>query len=134
MSCVVILTTTSVQRLRRSCVAYTGTVGMSSLTVACRFVVAGHETSSTAAMWAIFALAQAPDIQGRLRDELLQVPTDWPTMDELNALHYLDLIVKETLRLYAPVPMTAREATQDCFIPLSKPYIDEQGKAHEFVK
>ena len=85
-------------------------------------------------MWTIFALSQAPEIQRRLRDELLQVPTDAPTMDELNALPYLDLIVKESLRLHAPVPMTSREAMQDCFLPLGKPYIDKQGKAHDSVK
>lgn len=85
-------------------------------------------------MWCIFALSQVPEVQRRLRDELLQVPTDSPTMDELNALHYLDLVVKETMRLHAPVPMTSREAMQDCFLPLGQPYIDRHGKAHDSVK
>jgi cytochrome P450 len=62
--------------------------------------------TSTAATWALFALTQNVAAQKRLRDELLTVSTDNPTMDELNALAYLDCIVRETLRLYAPVPFT----------------------------
>ena len=85
-------------------------------------------------MWCLYALSQAPEVQRRLRDELLQVPTDSPTMDELNSLHYLDLVLKETLRLHAPVPMTSREAMINCVIPLSKPYVDGQGKMHDSVR
>jgi hypothetical protein len=61
---------------------------------------------STAATWALFALTQNVAAQNRLRDELLTVSTDNPTMDELNALVYLDCVVHETLRLHAPVPAT----------------------------
>jgi cytochrome P450 len=57
--------------------------------------------------WALFALTQNPMAQARLREELLSIPTDRPTMDELNALPYLDCVVRETLRMYAPVPATS---------------------------
>jgi cytochrome P450 len=56
--------------------------------------------------WALFALTQNTAAQTRLREELLEVSSDRPTMDELNALPYLDCVVRETLRLYAPVPTT----------------------------
>ena len=85
------------------------------------FLVAGHETTSTATTWALFALTQHPDVQRKLRDELLSLPTENPSMDELNSLPYLDAFVRETLRVHAPVPATTRIAMRDGFIPLSEP-------------
>ncbi|OSD05864.1 cytochrome P450 [Trametes coccinea BRFM310] len=88
------------------------------------FLVAGHETTSTAAAWCLFALTQNPDVQRKLREELLAVPTEFPTMDELAALPYLDWVVRETLRLHAPVTWTLRSAGVDDVIPVSEPYVD----------
>ncbi|KAJ7260996.1 cytochrome P450 [Mycena rebaudengoi] len=98
------------------------------------FLVAGYETTSTAATWALFALTQDVVAQKRLRDELLTVSTDNPTMDELNALSYLDCVVRETLRLHAPVPLTVRVAMRDDLIPLSTPYTDVNGTVHESLR
>ncbi|KAJ6630229.1 cytochrome P450 [Mycena sp. CBHHK59/15] len=98
------------------------------------FLVAGHETTSTAVTWALFALTQAMAVQTRLRNELLAVSTDNPTMDELNALPYLDCVVRETLRVHAPVPSTIRIATQDDIVPLRVPFTDIYGVVHETLK
>ncbi|KAI8972453.1 cytochrome P450 [Trametes punicea] len=98
------------------------------------FIVAGHETTSTATAWCLFALTQAPDVQRKLREELLTVETDAPTMDELMALPYLDMVVRETLRLYPPVPETIRIATKDDFIPLDRPFRDLDGRLQDHVK
>ncbi|GLB35567.1 putative cytochrome p450 [Lyophyllum shimeji] len=98
------------------------------------FLVAGHETTSTGTTWALFALAQEKAIQDRLREELLAVDTDTPTMDELNALPYLDMVVRETMRLHAPVPTSMREAVRDDIIPLSKPFTDRKGVVHDTIK
>ncbi|KAJ6457452.1 cytochrome P450 [Mycena vitilis] len=98
------------------------------------FLVAGHETTSTATTWALFALTQNTAAQTRLRNELLAVSTEDPSMDELNALPYLDCVVRETLRLHAPVPATMRVATQDDVVPLSQPYTDTKGVVHETLR
>ncbi|KAJ7891297.1 cytochrome P450 [Mycena olivaceomarginata] len=98
------------------------------------FLVAGHETTSTATTWALFALTQNLAAQTRLRNELLTVATDEPTMDELNALPYLDCVVRETLRIHAPVPATMRVATQDDIVPLAQPFTDIYGTVHETLK
>jgi hypothetical protein len=42
-------------------------------------------------------LTKNKDIQVKLREELTTVPTDNPSMDELNAPPYLDAVVRETL-------------------------------------
>ncbi|KAF7362968.1 hypothetical protein MVEN_00648400 [Mycena venus] len=121
------------------------------------FLVAGHETtrymlnhcpfipvedlsvlfscvSSTAVTWALFALTQNPTAQTRLREELLRVTAERPTMDELNALPYLDCVVRETLRVHAPVISTSRVALTDDVVPLSTPVTDIKGKVHESLR
>lgn len=77
------------------------------------FLVAGHETTSTATTWALFALTQNQGAQSKLREEALALGTDTPSMDELNSLKYMDCVVRETMRLYAPVPSAIRMATKD---------------------
>ncbi|KIY47946.1 cytochrome P450 [Fistulina hepatica ATCC 64428] len=53
-------------------------------------------------------------------------------MDELNALPYLDRVVRESLRVYSPVCNTARIADADDVIPLSRPIVDKRGvQRHE---
>lgn len=75
----------------------------------------------------MFALTQNPEAQRKLREELLRVGTDNPTMDELNALPYLDAVIREALRVHAPVSGTGREAVKDDFLPFSEPLMDRHG-------
>lgn len=98
------------------------------------FLIAGHETTSTETMWALFALAQAPVVQQKLRAELRGVPTDSPDMDELNALPYLDMVVRETLRLHAAVNAVSRIAAKDDVIPLAEPYTDTKGVVRHEIR
>lgn len=56
-----------------------------------------------------------------------------PTFDELNALPYLDAVMRETLRVYSPVPGTTRIAAKDSVIPLSKPFVDARGIVHQEI-
>ena len=63
----------------------------------------GHGTFSAATSWTFFALCQNLEAQRKLREELLALPTDDPTMDELKAPPYLDMVIRESLRLYPPV-------------------------------
>lgn len=106
---------------------------------------------SNAISWAIFALCKNPNTQHKLRDELLSFrpslrtssssslntvsidTLDAPTYDEVNALPYLDAVIRETLRLYAPVQGTTREVLQDCVIPLSEGWVDDKGIRREEI-
>jgi cytochrome P450 len=55
-------------------------------------------------------------------------------MEELNALPYLDAVVRETMRLHAPVPSTFRVATKDDAIPLNTPFKDTKGVLRECIR
>ncbi|KXN91970.1 hypothetical protein AN958_11030 [Leucoagaricus sp. SymC.cos] len=98
------------------------------------FIVAGHETTSTATTWALYALTKHKNIQTKLREELLTVSTDNPTMDELNSLSYLDAVVRETLRLHSPIFTTIRMAMNEDVLPLENPAVDRKGKVHDHIK
>ncbi|KAF7308128.1 Cytochrome P450 [Mycena chlorophos] len=92
------------------------------------FFLAGHETTSTAAAWIMHCLSYNPLIQAKLRAELLALDTSTPTMDELNRLPYLEAVIRETLRLHAPVVFVQRTAMQDDVLPLGEAYVDKQGR------
>jgi hypothetical protein len=98
------------------------------------FLVAGHETTSTATTWALYALTQSPEVQVRLREELLSISTDNPSMDELNRMTYLDAVVREVLRLYAPVPATLRVAVKDDILPLGTPVRTTKGDLIDCIR
>ncbi|KAH9891037.1 cytochrome P450 [Cubamyces lactineus] len=98
------------------------------------FLVAGHETTSTAAAWCLFALTQSPNVQSKLREELLAVDTECPTMEQLTSLPYLDYVVRETLRLHTPVTFTLRGAERDDAIPVSQPFVDRHGQVQHDIR
>ena len=89
---------------------------------------------SIAMTWALYALTQNKQIQTKLRQEVSNVSTDNPTMDDLNGLPYLDAVVRETMRRYAPLPVVSRVALKDDFIPLSKPFTDRKGNVRHEIR
>ncbi|KAH7879993.1 cytochrome P450 [Lentinula edodes] len=94
------------------------------------FLIGGHDTTSLATNWALLELALHQDIQSKLGQEILSVPTAMPSVDELNALPYLDAFVRETMRLHSPITTVNRVATQDDIIPLSYAFTDRSGIVH----
>lgn len=98
------------------------------------FLVAGHETTSAATTWALYYLSRHPEVQHKLRRELSTIPSDTPTMDELNSLPCLDAVIRESLRIHQPIPATSRVAMKDDEVTLSKPYTDTYGHIHTSVQ
>jgi cytochrome P450 len=64
-------------------------------------LVAGHETTATSLSWAVERLVRHPDKLERLRAEV-----------EAGEDEYLDVVIKETLRLRPVLPMVARQLTE----------------------
>lgn len=84
---------------------------------------AGFLTSSSLLAWCIFALCRYEGVQDRLLQELVdhgaRPDVVW-TMDQLNAMPYLDQFVKETQRMHNPSFQTARNARRDVVLPGGK--------------
>lgn len=55
-------------------------------------------------------------------------------MDELNALPYLDMVVRETMRIHAPVPSTMRISMKDDILPLNVPFKDRKGILRDGIR
>ena len=55
-------------------------------------------------------------------------------MDELNALPYLDMVIRESLRLHPPVPTAIRVPVKYDFIPVSEPFTDRNGNVQDSIK
>ncbi|KZP22742.1 cytochrome P450 [Athelia psychrophila] len=92
-------------------------------------VFAATDTTSSALSRIFYLLAQHPEAQGRLRDEICAARTQDGDLDykQLDGLPYLDAVVRETLRLYAPVPFVERTARKDTVLPLSQPIVGIDG-------
>ncbi|QRV93245.1 cytochrome P450 family protein [Ceratobasidium sp. AG-Ba] len=95
------------------------------------FIFAGHETTSTAMSRMLSILASSKRIQDKLREEVQKYFTehaDDTHHDALLELPYLDAVIRETLRLYAPVTRLARVSQTDTVIPLKYPINTPNGK------
>ncbi len=66
---------------------------------------AGHETTASALAWALYWIAQLPDVRRKLRAELERLSPDADPMT-IARLPYLNAICQETLRLY-PIAINA---------------------------
>ncbi|KAJ7727545.1 hypothetical protein DFH07DRAFT_970157 [Mycena maculata] len=73
------------------------------------------------------------DHEDRLRAELQTVGTDTPGLDALNALPFLENVVRESMHVYGPVVSTNRMAMADDVLPLETPYIDTRGVRHHSI-
>jgi len=79
------------------------------------FYFAGHDTSAHTIAWALYEIAQHPEVEEKIFDELTEVMGDkeTPTYEEANKLTYLQWVVKETLRLHSPTAQLERETMED---------------------
>jgi cytochrome P450 len=75
------------------------------------FFLAGHETSASALAWALYLLATHPAAQDRAAQEALSFPEN-PAFADLSGLKFTRDALRETLRLYPPVPMMVRQTTR----------------------
>ncbi len=75
------------------------------------FFLAGHETSASALAWSLYLLAADPATQERAAAEAATLSEN-PDFSELSKLKFIRDVFREALRLYPPVPMMVREASQ----------------------
>ncbi|WP_243634459.1 cytochrome P450 [Roseicella frigidaeris] len=78
--------------------------------------MAGHETTANALAWAFYLLSQAPAAEARAVAEAGALGGRAATWEDLPRLPFLRAVVEETLRLYPPVPLLARQAQESITI------------------
>jgi cytochrome P450 len=84
---------------------------------------AGHDTVTDATVWTLVLLAQHPEIQERVREEVERTAgPSGPTAATLPSMDFLGRVFRETLRLYPPAWGFGRTALQpDTFGPYTVP-------------
>jgi cytochrome P450 len=76
--------------------------------------LAGHETTANALSFALYLLAQHPEVKQKIVDEVQRViGNNEMTFENLNRLEYTTMVIKESMRLYPPVWGITRDASQE---------------------
>ena len=82
-------------------------------------MIAGYETTSTALAYMTYTLASHPDIQLKLQEHIdthfnPENESDMPAYDTVMQMEYLDMFIRETLRMYPIVPIAiTRQSVED---------------------
>uniref|UniRef100_A0A182S550 Uncharacterized protein n=1 Tax=Anopheles funestus TaxID=62324 RepID=A0A182S550_ANOFN len=84
------------------------------------FYAAGADTSTAAISFTLHELTHNPEVMGKVQreiDEMMNRYNGEITYDNINALKYLDMCIKETLRMYPALAVLNRECTIDYRVP-----------------
>ncbi|XP_023951630.1 cytochrome P450 4c3 isoform X2 [Bicyclus anynana] len=82
--------------------------------------VAGTDTSTVAMCFTLVLLGKYPEIQEKLYQEIKEVfgESNRPVViGDIRSMKYLDRVVKETLRLFPPVPFVIRKVETEITLP-----------------
>lgn len=89
--------------------------------VVLNMVIAGRDTTACTLSWFFYILATNPEIQKKLHEEVdAKFQADRaPTIKSVSPseMPYLHGVLYETLRLYPPVPIDGKQATNDDILP-----------------
>ncbi|XP_060067286.1 cytochrome P450 4F4-like [Ylistrum balloti] len=74
------------------------------------FMFAGHDTTASALSWTLYCLGKYPDYQQKVFEEVREIMGDGDVVkwDDLPRMKILHLFLKETMRMYSPVPVISR--------------------------
>ncbi|CAH1400219.1 unnamed protein product [Nezara viridula] len=87
------------------------------------FMIAGHNPSAATLNFLHFLLANHPDVQEKIYNEQMEILGDEkkiPTAQDLQKMIYLEMVIKETLRLYPTIPFQSRLIVEDLQIGKNK--------------
>ncbi|PRP73013.1 pheromone-degrading enzyme, partial [Planoprotostelium fungivorum] len=71
-----------------------------------------HDTSAHTLAWAFYLISRHPEVEAKLLREIDALGDVELTALRLNGLKYLNLIIKETLRMYPPGPAISRNTNR----------------------
>ncbi|KAJ8488066.1 hypothetical protein ONZ45_g14090 [Pleurotus djamor] len=86
-------------------------------------MIAGRDTTACTLTFAVYMLAEHPEVLKRVREEVLDKvgPTRRPTFEDMRDMKYLRAFVNETLRLYPAVPFNSRTSRHAALLPAKAP-------------
>lgn len=88
------------------------------------FLFEGHDTVSSGLSFTILCLAENPQIQETVLQEIISVTgidkISNFTLEQLQNLKYLEMVIKESLRIYPPVAGYERRIEKNCVIGKKK--------------
>ncbi|CAA7269185.1 unnamed protein product [Cyclocybe aegerita] len=86
-------------------------------------LVAGRDTTMCLLTFSAYMLAEHPNIERRLRQEIYEKigPNGLPTYDNMRELKFVRAFLNEVLRLYPPVPANVRTTTREVVLPAKRP-------------
>jgi cytochrome P450 len=78
------------------------------------FLMAGHHTIAMTLTWTLYLLSRAPEWEARVLEEIRRVVPSGPvTGEHLNRLVTVQQVLKESMRLYPPLPVMTRYTAKD---------------------
>ncbi len=76
--------------------------------------IAGHETTANALTFTLHLLANHPEIQQRVLNEILEIESQTDdVVEQLQKMNYINAVINESMRLYPPAWITDRENIED---------------------
>ncbi|KAM6172006.1 cytochrome P450 4X1-like [Erethizon dorsatum] len=83
------------------------------------FMLAGHDASAASLSWLLYCLALHPEHQERCREEIRSTLGEGSSIrwDQLDAMSYTTMCIKEMFRLIPPVPSISRELSTPLTFP-----------------
>lgn len=84
------------------------------------FMFEGHDTTTSGIAFLLYNLAENPLVQEKVFEEVRSVfgddPTTSATHSQLLELKYLEMALKESMRLFPPVPIVGRTLAEDTLL------------------
>jgi len=75
--------------------------------------LAGHHTIAMTLTWTLYLLSRAPEWEARVLEVRRVVPSGPVTGEHLNQLVTVQQVLKESMRLYPPLPVMTRYTAKD---------------------
>ncbi|CAI9620599.1 unnamed protein product [Staurois parvus] len=83
------------------------------------FMFEGHDTTASGISWTLYCMATQPEHQNKCREEIRELLGGRNTLEweDLGKMPYTTMCIKESMRLYPPVPGVARQLSSPVTFP-----------------